>query len=76
MATPFPSLDGSAPKQQQFQSAPEHGLDGLLFMVDHDPSSRPTIGKEALIHVKVFPRHLHFHQEIEIPELAAANQEV
>ena len=27
MATPFPAHDGSAPKQQQFQSAPEHGLD-------------------------------------------------
>ena len=27
MATPFPAIDGSAPKQQQFQSAPEHGLD-------------------------------------------------
>jgi len=27
MATPFPSLDGSAPKQQQFPSAPELGID-------------------------------------------------
>ena len=27
MATPFPALDGSAPKQQQFPSAPEHGID-------------------------------------------------
>jgi cyclophilin family peptidyl-prolyl cis-trans isomerase len=27
MATPFPALDGSAPKQQQFSSAPELGID-------------------------------------------------
>ena len=27
MATPFPALDGSAPKQQQFPSAPELGID-------------------------------------------------
>jgi peptidylprolyl isomerase len=27
MATPFPALDGSAPRQQQFDSAPEMGID-------------------------------------------------
>ena len=27
MATPFPALDGSAPKQQQFSSAPDLGID-------------------------------------------------
>ena len=27
MATPFPALDGSAPKQQEFPSAPELGID-------------------------------------------------
>jgi cyclophilin family peptidyl-prolyl cis-trans isomerase len=27
MATPFPAFDGSAPKQQQFSSAPEKGID-------------------------------------------------
>ncbi|HZI43954.1 MAG TPA: peptidylprolyl isomerase, partial [Ilumatobacter sp.] len=27
MATPFPALDGSAPKQQEFRSAPELGID-------------------------------------------------
>lgn len=27
MATPFPALDGSAPRQQQFRSAPELGID-------------------------------------------------
>jgi peptidylprolyl isomerase len=27
MATPFPAFDGSAPKQQQFSSAPELGID-------------------------------------------------
>jgi cyclophilin family peptidyl-prolyl cis-trans isomerase len=27
MATPFPALDGSAPKQQKFSSAPELGID-------------------------------------------------
>ena len=27
MATPFPALDGSAPKQQEFPSVPEHGID-------------------------------------------------
>jgi len=27
MATPFPALDGSAPKQQKFSSPPEHGID-------------------------------------------------
>ncbi|HEX6657332.1 MAG TPA: peptidylprolyl isomerase [Ilumatobacter sp.] len=27
MATPFPALDGSAPRQQEFRSAPELGID-------------------------------------------------
>jgi peptidylprolyl isomerase len=27
MASPFPALDGSAPKQQQFDAAPEFGID-------------------------------------------------
>jgi cyclophilin family peptidyl-prolyl cis-trans isomerase len=27
MATPFPALDGSAPKQQQFKESPEMGID-------------------------------------------------
>jgi cyclophilin family peptidyl-prolyl cis-trans isomerase len=38
MATPFPALDGSAPKQQKFDAAPELGI---------DPSKRYTATMET-----------------------------
>src|SRR5215470_8733537 len=38
MATPFPALDGSAPRKQQFDSSPEHGI---------DPSKRYTATMET-----------------------------
>ena len=38
MATPFPELDGSAPRKQQFDSAPDQGI---------DPSKRYTATMET-----------------------------
>ena len=39
MATPFPALDGSAPRKQQFDSAPEMGIDtGKRYTATMDTS--------------------------------------
>ena len=48
MATPFPALDGSAPRQQKFNEPPEMGI---------DPSKRYTATMETTLGTIDNPQH-------------------